>query len=77
MTLIHSSNLQNAANFVLRPLYWGDSLNQHRRGGKRNTMVMIFVGGVVLMFEGFLVLFLLLIIYAAGVFCSRPNPYRG
>jgi uncharacterized membrane protein len=40
-------------------------------------MVMIFVGGVVLMFEGFLVLFLLLIIYAAGVFCSRPNPYRG
>jgi hypothetical protein len=37
-------------------------------------MVMKFVGGVVLMFERFLVLFLPLIIYGAGVFCSRPNP---
>ena len=37
-------------------------------------MVMMFVGGVVLMFDGFLVLFLPLIIYGAGVFCSRPNP---
>ena len=26
---------------------WGDSLNQCHRGGKRVTMVMIFVGGVV------------------------------
>jgi len=36
---------------------------------------MMFVGGVVLMFDGFLVLFLPLIIYGAGVFCSHPNPY--
>jgi hypothetical protein len=31
---------------------WGDSLNRCRRGGKRNTMVMMFVGGVVLLFDG-------------------------
>jgi hypothetical protein len=47
---------------------WGDSLNRRRRGGKWNTMVMMFVGGVVLMFEGFFVLFLQYIIYGAGVF---------
>jgi hypothetical protein len=40
-------------------------------------MVMMFVGGVVLMFDGFLVLFLPYDIYGAGVFHSRPNPYRG
>jgi hypothetical protein len=38
---------------------WGDSLNQLRRGGKLNTMVMMVVEGVVLMFNGFLLLFLL------------------
>ena len=38
---------------------WGDSLNRHHRGGKRNTMVMMFVGGVVLMLDRILVLFLL------------------
>jgi len=41
-----------------RTMDWVDSLNQRRRGGKRNTMVMMFVGGVVLMFDGFLILFL-------------------
>ena len=57
---------------------WGDSLNRHRRGGKRSTMVMMFVGEVVLLFEGLPVLFLLLIIYGAGVFSfSRSNPNRG
>jgi len=40
-------------------------------------MVMMFVGGVLLMFDGFLILFLPYNIYGAGVFCSRPNPYRG
>jgi len=39
-------------------LDWGDSLNRRHRGGKRNTMVMMFVGGVVLMLDRFLVLFL-------------------
>ena len=39
-------------------LDWGDSLNQRRRGGKWVTMVMMFVGGVVLLFDGLLVLFL-------------------
>jgi hypothetical protein len=37
---------------------WGDSLNQRRRGGKRNTMVMMFVVGVVLLFDEISVLFL-------------------
>ena len=40
-------------------------------------MVMMFVGGVVLMFDGFLILFLLYNIYWAGVFRSRPNPNKG
>jgi hypothetical protein len=38
---------------------WGDPLNQHRRGGKRYTMVMMFVGGVVLVLDRISVLFLL------------------
>jgi hypothetical protein len=38
-------------------------------------MVMMFVGGVVLLFDGILVLFLLWEIYGVGVFRSRPNPY--
>jgi len=33
-------------------LDWGGSLNRHHRGGKRNTMLMMFVGGVVLMLDG-------------------------
>jgi len=37
-------------------------------------MVMMFVRGVVLMFDGFLVLFLLFNNYGAGVFRFRPNP---
>ena len=56
---------------------WDDSWNQRSTGGKQNTIVMMIVGGVVLMFEGFLVLFLPYIIYGAGVFRPRPNPYRG
>jgi hypothetical protein len=30
---------------------WGNLLNRRRREGKRNTMVMMFVGGVVLLFD--------------------------
>ncbi len=39
---------------------WGDSLNQCRSGsgGKWNTMAKMYVGGVVLMLDGILVLFL-------------------
>jgi hypothetical protein len=39
-------------------LDWGDSMNQRRRGGKRNTMVMMFVGEVVLIVAELSVLFL-------------------
>jgi hypothetical protein len=34
-------------------------LNRRHRGGKRNTMVMMFVGGVVLVLDGIGQLFLL------------------
>ena len=52
---------------------WGDSLNQHRTGGKRLTMVMLFVGGglcrcLTESTEN---------IDSAGVFCSHPSPNRG
>jgi len=40
-------------------------------------MVMMFVGGVVLMLDRILVLFLLKNSYGAGVFSSRPNSDRG
>jgi hypothetical protein len=40
-------------------------------------MVMMFVRGVVLLFDRILVLILLEKCYGAGVFCSRPNPYCG
>jgi hypothetical protein len=40
-------------------------------------MAMMFVGGVVMMFDRFLVLFLLYKIYRAGLFHSHLNPYRG
>jgi hypothetical protein len=38
---------------------WGDSLNQCRREGQQNTMVMMFVGGVVLTLDGILILLFL------------------
>jgi len=40
-------------------------------------MVMMFVRGVVLMFDRILVLFLLYKSSGAVVFRSRPNPYSG
>jgi hypothetical protein len=47
---------------------WGDSFNRRRMGGKQVTMVMMFVGRVVLMFDEFLVLFLLFDIYGREFF---------
>ena len=40
-------------------------------------MVTMFVGGVVMMLDRIIVLFLLYETYRAGVFLSRPNPNRG
>jgi len=37
-------------------------------------MVMMFVGRVVLMFDGLLVIFLPYNIYGVGVFCYCPSP---
>jgi hypothetical protein len=42
--------------------------------GKRNTMVMMFVGGVVLMLEGFLVIFLPVENLRGGSFSFPPEP---
>jgi hypothetical protein len=55
---------------------WGNSLNQRHRGGKRLTMVMMFVGVVVSVLDGIPVLFLP---YkkAAGVFCFHLNQNSG
>jgi len=40
-------------------------------------MVTLFVGGVVLMLDRIIALFLQQEIFGARVFRSRPNPYRG
>ena len=47
------------------------------RGGERSTMVMMFVGGVVLVLDGIPVLFLLQETYDVGVFCPPPNQNSG
>ncbi len=49
---------------------WGDSLNPHRRGGKRLTMLVMFAGCLVLGDEPNIILFLLYNTYQAGVFVS-------
>jgi hypothetical protein len=38
---------------------WGYSLNRRRKGGKQNTIMMMFVGGVALMLDRILVRFCL------------------
>ena len=53
------SALGQPLRMAAHALDWGDSLNRCHRGGKRNTMVMMFVAGVVLIFDIILVLFLL------------------
>jgi hypothetical protein len=55
----HISALGQTLRMAAHALDWGYSLIQHHKGGKRNTMVMMFVGGVVLMLDRILVLFLL------------------
>ena len=54
----------------------GSSLNPRRRGDKWLTMVVIFVGCLVLGDDPNVVLFLPYKTYGAGVFRSRPNPCR-
>ena len=63
---------------------WGDSLNQHGRGGKQNTMVMMFVGIVVLIVDGTFCTIPTVANLRSGsfrsrrrVFCYHPNPNRG
>ena len=53
---------------------WGDPSNWCHRGCKWVSMVTIFVGGVVLMFNGIIVWFLLWETYGAGVFLFLPEP---
>ncbi len=73
----HNSTLGQPLRMAAHALDWGDSLNQCRRGGKRLTMVMMFVGGVVLVLDGIPILFLTYKTYGAGVFCFCPNPNSG
>jgi hypothetical protein len=65
--------LQMAAHM----LDWGDSLNPHCRGGKQLTMVVMFVGCLVLGDNPNIILFLLYKTYVAGVFCFCPNQNNG
>jgi hypothetical protein len=58
-------------------LDWGDSLNPCRRGGKRLTMVVMFVGCLVLGDDPNIILFLPYKTYGAGVFCFPPNQNSG
>jgi hypothetical protein len=60
------------------------SRQKKKRGGRPIgppiTMVMMFVGGGGVgawQKQNSRLLFLLYKTYSAGVFCSRPNPYRG
>ena len=55
---------------------WGDSLNPRRRGGKRLTMVVMFVGSLVLGDDPNIVLFTRYKTYGVEVLHSRPNSYR-
>ena len=58
-------------------LDWGDSLNPRRRGGKQLTMVVMFVGCLVLGDDPIIILFLPYKTYGVGVFCFRPNQNSG
>ncbi len=52
---------------------WGNTLNPRCRRGKRLTMVVMFVGFLVLGDNPNIILFLPYKTYGAGVFCFRPN----
>jgi hypothetical protein len=54
-------------------LDWGDSLNPGCRWGKQLTMVVMFVGCLVLGDYPNIILFLPYKTYGVGVFCFRPN----
>jgi hypothetical protein len=54
-------------------LDWGISLNPCRRGGKRLTMVVMFVGCLVLGDDPNIILFLPYKAYGAGVFVSAQT----
>jgi hypothetical protein len=54
-------------------LDWGNSLNPHHRGGKRLTMVVMFVGCLVLGDNPNVILFLPYKTYGAGVFVSTQT----
>jgi hypothetical protein len=53
---------------------WGNLLNPRCRGGKRLTMVVMFVGCLVLGDDPNIILFLPYKTYGAGVFLFPPEP---
>jgi hypothetical protein len=58
-------------------LDWGNSLNPHRRRGKRLTIVVMFVGCLVLGDKPNIILFIPYKTYGAGFFCFPQNPNSG
>ncbi len=58
-------------------LDWGNSLNPRHTRGKWLTMVVMFVGCLVLSDDPNIILFLPYKTYGAGVFCFRLNQNSG
>ncbi len=59
------------------PWIESNSLNPRCRGGKWLTLVVMFVGCLVLGDDPNIILFLPYKTYGAGVFCFRPNQNSG
>jgi hypothetical protein len=64
------SALGQPLRMAAHALDWGNSLNPHRRRGKRLTMVGMFVGCLVFGDKTNIILFLPYKTYGAGVFVS-------
>jgi hypothetical protein len=73
LTKPNISALGQPLQMAAHALDWGNSLNPHRRGGKRLTMVVMFVGCLVLGDDPNIILFLPYKTYGAGVFVSAQT----
>jgi hypothetical protein len=70
---LNVSTLSQPLPMAAHALDWGDSLNPRPRGGKRLTMLVMFVGCLVLGDDPNILLFLSYKTYGAGFFCFHPN----
>ncbi len=76
-TYPNESALGQPLRMAAHALDWGDSLNPCRRGGKWLTMVVMYVGCLLLGDNPNIILFLPCKTYRAGVLCFRPNQNSG